>query len=230
MPHHPENPSKLKPVPVWDVPVRLFHWSLVALVITLWLTSQSKWLYNIDIHFYCGYAVLILLIFRILWGFFGSKYARFEDFVCGIPTALNYATGLFKPPAIRCVGHNPLGSWSVILLLGVLLVEVVTGLFASDDIITDGPLRKWVVYETSRFLTTVHRLGFNWVLLTLIVLHLSAIFFYLLVKRENLVRPMITGWKWLPLETPVTPFVSPWRAVLLLGLAAGSVYLLVFIV
>lgn len=220
---------ELKPVPVWDLPVRLFHWSLVILMITLWLTSQAKWFYNIDVHFYCGYAVLALLLFRLLWGFVGSKHARFNDFVCGIRATFTYAHSLVKGQSIHCIGHNPLGSWSVILLLMALLVEAVTGLFATDDIITDGPLRGWVVYETSRLLTTIHRVNFNWVLVTLIILHVSAILFYRIVKRENLVLPMITGHKWLPVETTVIPFVSLWRAVLLFGVVVAGVCLLVLV-
>lgn len=226
--------SNLTPVLIWDWPIRIFHWSLVALVIMLWATSQSNIYYDIDLHIDCGYAVLTLLLFRLMWGVVGSHHACFNNFVCGIQSSISYARGLFSHPQTgdlpNYLGHNPLGGWSVLFLLTALLIETGTGLFATDDIITDGPLYSWVAPEIARVLTTIHRLGFFWVLLPLIALHITAILFYLIVKRENLVRPMVTGHKWLPPEVSAPSVASLWQALVVLGIAAGMVYLLIFVI
>jgi len=226
-----EEKIGLKAVPVWDLPVRLFHWSLVGLVLASWVTSQADldWYYDMDLHMYCGYAVLTLLIFRLLWGFWGSQHACFRDFVCGFRASFTYAKSLLKPEPGHCIGHNPLGAWSVLLLLTALFVQAGSGLFASDEILAEGPLYEWVSSSTSEWLTKIHKLNFFIVLLGLVILHISAMLFYLIFKKENLVRPMVTGRKWLPEETVITPFVSFWRAIILLGLAYGMVHLLVFV-
>lgn len=219
---------ELKSVPIWDLPTRLFHWMIVGLVLTLWITAEQDWM---DIHVYCGIAVLILLLFRLLWGMVGSTYARFSQFVCGLPTAINYAKGLFKPQSTHYLGHNPLGGWSVILLLTTLLIQAVTGLFSYDDVATEGPLYHWVSESTGEWLSELHEINFN-LLLVLIILHIAAISFYRLVKRDNLIHPMLTGRKWVTADTIVPPshFASLWLALLLLGLVAISVYVLLFIV
>lgn len=227
--HH--NTLPLQKIRVWDLPLRLFHWSLVGLVVMSWVTSQADLdlYYDMTLHMYCGYSLLTLLIFRVLWGFWGSDYACFCHFVCSFKTTLNYAKNLFKPSSSHFIGHNPLGAWSVLLLLTALFVQTSTGLFASDEISTEGPLYERVSSEMSQWLTWLHKINFYFVLLGLIGLHLSAVFFYLFYKKENLIRPMITGNKWLPSDTEKASFKGLGRAFVFLALAYGSVYLLVFV-
>jgi len=227
-----ESSESLKPTFVWDIPTRLFHWTLVVLLITLWLTAEDTFFYNMELHMYCGYAVLGLVIFRLLWGIVGSVYARFSNFLYGMSQVTTYIKGLvrFNPPIY--IGHNPVGGWSIVLMLTVLLVQAGTGLFANDDIFTEGPFASWVSHDTSRLLTSLHALNFD-ILLMLAGVHILAVFFYLFVKKENLVRPMFTGYKHLP--TALTEQAQPvktrwWLALLLIGGVAGGVYSLVFIV
>lgn len=219
---------ELKSVPIWDIPVRLFHWAIVGLVLALWITAEQDWM---EIHVYCGITVLVLVLFRVLWGIFGSTYARFSQFVCGIPTVINYIANVFKHQPTTYLGHNPLGGWSVVLLLTMLFVQVMTGLFAYDDVATEGPLYHLVSENTGEWLSEIHEIGFN-VLLVLIAVHVSAIFFYRIFKRENLVRPMLTGQKWVTADTsiPAVHFVSSGLALLFLGLVAILVYILLFVV
>ena len=173
---------------VWDLPTRLFHWLLVALVLAAVITGQLGGAL-IPWHGRIGLAILGLLVFRLLWGFMGSTHARFRDFFPGPGRLLAYLRGQW-----RGVGHNPLGALSVLALLGILSLQAVTGLFANDDIAFQGPLTVLVDGETSQWLTRIHRLNFN-LLLALVGLHIGAILFYTLVKQDNLVKPMITGLK-----------------------------------
>jgi len=149
---------------------------------------------NIDWHVRSGKFILALILFRIAWGFVGGQHARFASFLSGPGAAIGYLCALLRGSAKRYFGHNPLGAWSAVAMLLVVLVQGVTGLFATDDIATDGPLRYLVSGATSSRLTTIHRYGIN-VLMALVALHLVAIAFYLVVKRDNLARAMVTGKK-----------------------------------
>ncbi len=212
------------PVKVWDVPIRLFHWLLVVLVATGITTAKigGNWM---NIHMQAGYIVLTLIIFRILWGVVGGHHARFSAFVHGPTTVWRYANNLFQKDALRYLGHNPLGAWSVIAMLAVLLLQASTGLFASDDIITEGPLYPLVSNETSSLLTRVHNI--NAVIIgVLVVVHLSAVMFHLLIKGENLIKPMFTGHKMWHGEAPPCGG-NLWTAVLVAGIAIACVYLIV---
>lgn len=220
------NPQ-LQPVAVWDLPLRLVHWSLVLLVIAAWVTTEEALYYDMTLHQYCGYTLLTLVIFRLFWGFWGSHHACFQDFVCGVGSTWNYVLTLFKRQPSHYIGHNPLGGWSVLLLLLVLFVQAGSGLFANDDIFTEGPLSAWVSKDTSDMFTQVHKVNFN-LLLALIALHISAILFYWIVKRENLIRPMITGYKWLATEHyPPQQLKSVWRALMLFVCSGLIVWLIV---
>ncbi len=194
--------GELRPVRIWDFPTRAFHWALVLLVAFSAVSgefAEDLGAQVMDWHRLSGYAILALLIFRILWGFVGSTYARFANFVRGPGAVLRYLgemTGA-RPAEIH-LGHNPLGGWSVVLLLITLAVQVATGLFIADeDLGVEGPLSKHVSSRMSDALKEVHEANFG-ILLTLIGIHLGAIVFYLLFKGENLVRPMLTGIKRLP--------------------------------
>lgn len=217
----------LQPIPIWDLPVRLFHWSLVVLLVISWTTAEIGG-NAMTYHLWSGYTILTLILFRLLWGFWGSTHARFNDFVRGPGAAIGYARALLQGETPLYPGHNPLGGWMVILLLLVLLVQVGTGLFANDDIAIEGPLYPWVSKASSDFLTRIHKLNFD-ILLILISLHVLAILFYLVAKHENLIVPMLTGRKWLELgfQESQAPFARLWLAGALLALAAGGVYLLV---
>ncbi|MDS4031279.1 MAG: cytochrome b/b6 domain-containing protein [Candidatus Contendobacter sp.] len=211
---------------VWDLPTRLFHWSLVALMIAQWLTAEES--STMSWHVRGGYAVLALVLFRLIWGFVGSDTARFSGFVRGPSAALEYVKALLRGETPHYLGHNPLGAWSIVAMLVLLLVQAGTGLFANDDIMIEGPLYAWVSKETSDWLTTIHKLNFN-LLLLVIVVHLSAVLFYLLVKRENLIHPMLSGFKRLPpAQTGSAPrIVNPWRGLVALAVAVVAVWLLV---
>lgn len=210
-------------VRVWDIPVRVFHWLLVALVFTSWLTSELGG-NAMTYHMWSGYTILALLIFRIVWGVTGSEHVRFGDFVHGPASVLRYLRATFSPDAPRYIGHNPLGGWSVVLMLISLLVQACTGLFASDDIATEGPLTSKVSGATSSLLTTIHRYNI-YVLLGLITVHIAAALFYLFVKRENLIAAMFTGRKLVPEDADARDarMASPWLAAAILMAAGGVV-------
>ncbi len=175
---------------IWDLPLRLFHWLLVALIAFSWWSGEEHYM---EWHRLSGYGILALLVFRLWWGFTGSRTARFSQFVRGPGAVLVYAKTLFSPSRHTADGHNPLGGWSVIAMLLAIAAMVVAGLFAVDvDGWESGPLAYWVSFEQGRSAAEFHETVFN-VIMALIILHVAAIVFYLAVKRMNLVRPMITG-------------------------------------
>lgn len=173
---------------LWDLPTRLFHWSLVVLVVVACI-SGFKGGNAMELHGKVGIGIAGLLAFRLAWGFAGSTYARFASFVRGPAAIRAYLHGEW-----RGVGHNPLGALSVLALLGLLAFQAGTGLVGNDDIAFNGPLQTLVAKETSDLLTGLHRKSL-WLLLALVALHVAAIGYYARAKKENLVRPMITGWK-----------------------------------
>ena len=182
--------------PIWDLPTRLFHWMLVGLIAFSWWSAQYH--YD-DLHIWSGLGVMSLLIFRILWGLFGSSTARFASFVRGPKAVLGYLQGTW-----RGIGHNPLGALSVIALLALVSLQVGLGLFASDeDGIMQGPLAPRVSIDTGDWAREWHETLFN-VLLVLIALHVAAIFFYKF-RGKSLLKPMITG------RGDVDPGVEPMR-------------------
>jgi cytochrome b len=178
---------------IWDLPTRVFHWLLVlsfaAAYVTNWL-GVSYFTY----HLWAGYFVVILLVFRILWGIVGTHHAQFINFVRHPLESVKYAFQLAKGKSKSYPGHNPLGALMVLTLLLVLLLQAVTGLFANDEIFNIGPLYGYISHELSLKLTAVHKELFYWIL-GAVVLHVAAVLFYVLVKRENLVKAMVTGKK-----------------------------------
>ena len=174
-------------VPVWDLPVRLFHWTLVGLIAFSWWSAEND---RIEWHLWSGLGVMSLLIFRLLWGVFGSSTARFGSFVRGPRAVLDY---LRRPREWRGIGHTPLGALSVVALLLLLLVQVSLGLVMSDeDGVVSGPLNRLVSFDTAERAGELHELLFN-VLLALTALHVAAILFYRLVLGKRLTGAMITG-------------------------------------
>ena len=176
-----------KIIRVWDLPIRLFHWLLVACIIGS-LVSIHLFDSAVELHAYFGYCILTLLVFRVIWGFVGSRHARFASFVPNRQSILNYLQG--KSP--RFLGHNPIGALSVFALLFVLCVQGVTGLFVDDEIAFQGPLAKYVPSWLSSFFSEIHE-GNQVMIYTLIIIHIAAIWYYKRFKGENLIKPMITG-------------------------------------
>lgn len=172
---------------VWDLPTRLFHWSLVVLVVAAFITAKiggnaMVW------HGRLGLAILGLLVFRLVWGFVGSTYARFFQFVRGPGAIFAYLRGQWQG-----LGHNPLGAFSVLALLGVLAAQAATGLFANDDIAFEGYLVPLIGSSASGEITGIHHL-LEKLLMALVALHVGTIVFYAHVKKHNLVKPMLSGW------------------------------------
>ena len=210
---------------VWDPLVRLFHWSLLVLIAFSWYSAETggNWM---QYHMWSGYAVLTLVLVRIAWGFLGTSYARFGSFVHPPRAVIEDLATLHRREGRRHVGHTPLGGVNIVLLLLCLLVQAGTGLFANDDIFTEGPLYRWVGKDTSDWLTMIHHYNFN-VLLALIGLHVAAVLYHLVRRRENLIAPMVTGYKKIAGDAaPATSF-RPAIAAALFGAAAAAVYLLV---
>jgi cytochrome b len=213
-------------IPVWDLPTRLFHWLLVVLVAVCFVTAKAGG-NAMQYHEWSGVMILMLLVFRIIWGVVGSRPSRFADFLKGPTTVRRYALGLLKGNSVPYLGHNPLGGWSVLAMLLAVLLQACLGLFANDDIITEGPLYLWVSKSTSDSLTRIHRLN-QYVIMGLAAIHLFAILYYLFVKGENLIKPMFSGVK--PRTGGErTPSLAPtWLAAVVAALAAGAVYLIVY--
>lgn len=177
-----------KRILLWDLPTRLFHWLLAVAVVAAIVTGQLGG-GLIDWHGRIGLFMVGLLAFRLVWGFIGSTYARFAQFFPTPGRVKDYLAGRWQGE-----GHNPLGALSVFGLLGVLFVQLATGLFANDDISFTGPLFELVSKTLSNRLTGLHHLISN-VLIALVILHVGAVIYYAHVKKRNLVKPMITGWK-----------------------------------
>lgn len=207
---------------VWDLPVRLFHWTLLALVAFSWWTG-ARGGDSLALHERSGYAVLTLVAFRVLWGFAGSDTARFKAFVRGPHATFAYARSLIARRRGAYLGHNPLGGWMVLALLGSLLLQAGSGLFATDDVAFAGPFAHHISERASEIVTQVHKLNFD-VLLALIGLHAGAVLTHIAVRRDALLSAMLSGRKPAPVPAPVLRFASPARAALLLGVAALLVY------
>jgi cytochrome b len=204
---------------VWDWPLRAFHWLLVLSIIALYVTGKmgGNWM---EWHQRVGYFALGLMMFRLLWGFAGGHHARFVNFVRGPRAVLRYLKGT----AAHSTGHNPLGALSVLAMLAVVSFQAVTGLFANDDILLEGPYASLVAKETSDLLTKLHHWNSN-VILGLVGLHIAAILFYTLVRKQNLVGPMWSGRQPGVSETHLP--VSNTRAVVLMVLVAALTWMIV---
>jgi len=211
----------LGPVCVWDLPTRLFHWTLAILVVFSFITGKlggnlMEW------HLRSGYTILTLVLFRVLWGLAGARHALFANFVRGPVEIARYVRALASGTSAAYAGHNPLGALSVLAMLAALLVQTSTGLFANDDIATEGPLAKLVSDSMSDRLTSVHKIN-ETVILGLVLLHLAAIAYYYFVKRDDLVLPMITGDKTIAAEPSEDDLALRARAAIFFALCAGLV-------
>lgn len=211
---------------VWDLPTRLFHWSLALCVGGLILTGNlgGAW---IDWHARLGYAVLTLLLFRLVWGVVGGHWSRFKTFLYAPSSVAAYLRG--RPHPDHLVGHNPLGAFSVFAMLLVLLGQVGSGLVSDDEISFTGPLNRFVSSSKALAATWYHKQIGQWLVIGLVVLHIAAVLYYVIKKRHRLVRPMIVGDKETAHETRSSrdDLGSRLLALVLVALAAGFVAWLV---
>jgi cytochrome b len=213
-------------VRVWDLPLRLFHWALATLVIAAIVAVKID---ALQWHFYCGYGVLALLGFRLVWGVFGTHYARFSSFGCSPAAVVKHLRDLKNGRASSYLGHTPIGSLSVLAMLTVVLLQVASGLFSNDDTDSQGPLVKFISKATSDNFSWFHTEVNAWLIYGLIGLHIAAVGFYYFKKKNDLVTPMLTGDKeW---SNTAIGAHDTWgkRAVALLifGLCIAGVYYLV---
>lgn len=207
-------------IPLWDLPIRVFHWTLVPSVIAAITTAMigGNW---IVWHGRLGLLIVGLVSFRVMWGFFGSHYARFSQFFPTPAKIIAYLNGQW-----RGEGHNPLGALSVLGLLTILAVQAGTGLFTNDDISFSAPLFSLVSKAKSDQLTQWHEWN-AYAIYVLVSLHIAAIVFYRIVKKNDLIRPMITGWKEAEKETQAasTPTRSSWVGFIVsFAVALAAVY------
>jgi cytochrome b len=223
-PAMPDSPQQAVPVRVWDLPTRLFHWLLalavIGSVVSAWVGGNAMvW------HFRLGYCIFALLAFRVLWGLVGGRWSRFASFIYAPGTVLRYLRGQTQAGEHLDVGHNPTGSFSVFALLAVLLVQVATGLVADDEIANVGPLNKFVSSAVAGQASSWHKEVGQWLIIALVVLHVAAIVYYLVRKHINLVRPMLSGDKALPVGTPASADGMAQRllAAVLIAVCAGVV-------
>jgi cytochrome b len=207
---------------LWDAPVRVVHWALVLLLAFSWGAAEFD---QMLLHRVSGYAIIGLLVFRILWGFWGSRTARFASFVKGPGRTVAYLRTLPNRSPTDVPGHNPLGAWSVLAILAVLGFQVTTGLFAVDvDAFEAGPLSDRVSFETGRAIADLHETSFT-VLQVLVAVHVVAVLYYLIWKRSNLIGPMVTGRRRFAADPGLT-FAPWWRVLATAAVAAAVAWLL----
>ncbi|MFK7732742.1 MAG: cytochrome b/b6 domain-containing protein [Pseudomonadales bacterium] len=217
--------STVKPWPLWDLPTRLGHGLFIAALLLAWWSAETQ---RTDLHEWTGYVILVLVVSRLVWGIVGSKHSRFATFLKSPPAAFNYLLSSAKErseSAIdnKVVGHNPAGGWSVVLMLSLLLLQAVSGLFNSDDILFSGPFYHLVESDWQDRFGVVHDYAFN-ALIICISLHVMAVLFYT-YRGKKLIVPMIRGgaadrysdeapkpsWRWLAILLIVA--LALWAAV-----------------
>ena len=205
---------------VWDAPIRLFHWIIVLLIGVSWYTARIS---RMDLHVISGNAILVLLLFRIAWGFIGSDTARFARFLKSPIAGLRHLAHVGRREPDNEIGHNAAGGWFVLVVLGLLLFQALSGLFSNDDVVTQGPFADRVGKDLSDTLSRAHDFNFN-LILAAIAVHVLVVLIYALVKRHDLVRPMFTGKKRLPAAMRAPRMASPFLALALLILCGVFVW------
>jgi cytochrome b len=203
MTHHSSNKVR-----VWDLPTRLFHWSLACCVVGSVVSAKMGgnamvW------HFRLGYVVAALLLFRVVWGLIGGRWSRFASFIYAPGTLVAFLRGKLGPHGRWEVGHSPLGALSVFALLGLALLQVATGLVSDDDIANIGPLNRFVSNAIASKATGWHKDWGQWLLLGTVVMHVTAIVYYTQFKMKDLIGPMMHGDKALP--TAAAPHIEASR-------------------
>ena len=208
-------------VRIWNIPVRLFHWTLVGCFITAWLTRDNRYL---DIHVFAGYLMAGLILFRILWGFIGGPYAHFRDFAFGWHEVWDYVKGVLNRKPSRFLGHNPAGSWAIYLLLTLGALITITGLLGLGGEEQQGPLAGWLSFPQGELAQSLHEL-LAWFMSAIVTIHLLGVLAESLLHHENLVTAMLTGYK--PAAAGVISAPSQWKTgiiMLIMILAGGLIW------
>ncbi|RPA63911.1 cytochrome B [Shewanella frigidimarina] len=206
-------------IKVWDFPTRFFHWAMVCLIGGLWWTAEIG---EMQWHQILAYLLMTLITFRLIWGFIGSDTAKFTHFFVAPKKVIAYAKAQPKPSSL---GHNPLGGYMVIVLLGSLVLQLSTGLFATDDIFTEGPLIYLVSSDTAGWLTWLHKTNFN-LILALAAVHIIAVLVHVF-KGDNILKAMFSGYKQVTEQVASPTLRSPWMAlVIVLAIFAAIWWLL----
>lgn len=221
--------SEKRRIFVWDAPTRLFHWIVVAAVVIAWATAEADSPFWFDFHLAAGYTVMAALIFRVIWGFGGTRHALFGDFVRPWGAVRDYTKKLLRLKPPHSTGHNPLGGWMVILLLLVLAGLTATGLFGGEqDESEAGPLAYLVAPALAEGLVEIHEVLFN-VLLVLVGIHVAGVITDIVLTGDNLIAAMITGYKRVPAggADADAAAASPVRTAVVLIIAAGATWALV---
>jgi cytochrome b len=208
-----------RPVLVWDLPTRLFHWLAAALIPAAYLTWRLNWM---NWHAWVGDALLALVLFRLLWGFFGSDTARFSRFLAPPRQAVQHLAHILRREPDLEAGHNPAGAWMVMVLLALLLSQGLSGIFVDNDVADVGPFTALTPARIANLLTTLHDKVLWNALLAAVALHVLAIVLYGVTKRHNLLFPMITGRKTLPDSILAPGMTPPGRALVFLALAIAA--------
>ncbi len=208
----------MRRITVWDLPVRLFHWLLAVLIAAAWVTQEYV---SMDWHMRVGWAILTLVLFRVAWGFVGSDTARFARFLRHPAEAVRHLAHLPRREPDREVGHNAAGGWMVLAMLVLIAVQCGSGLFANDDGDAEGPLMHLVDKDRSNWLSHIHSVNFKLIEVA-VLLHILAVVAYAVLKRQNLVRPMLTGRKTMPGDIPAPRLVHPAWALVVLAAAAAA--------
>lgn len=211
---------------IWDFPTRLFHWTLVILFVVSWSSAEFDFF---TIHYYSGYGMVALILFRLAWGFAGSDTASLLRCFSSPLTVISYIGEMFKRKPGNDVGHNPIGGYAVLALVGLIAAQVTTGLFAQDiDFVNAGPLSDLISFDAGTAMSDLHYLIFD-ILLILVAIHLSAVAFHELYKGERLIKAMFTGWRSYDENGPITPptIVPSTRAA---GIAVFALALMAFVV
>ena len=180
---------------VWDPAIRIWHWLLVITVTSGWLLGEFRSFSIMQWHMYAGYTTGALLLLRVVWGFVGPSPVRFRSLAVSPSRLSDYMGKMFRREPSGIAGHNPIGALSVILMLGLLSLQVLTGLFSEDDaLFFDGPFASAISGSTRTTVTAIHGV-LSEIILVVVILHITAILFYLFWKKENLIKAMFTGWK-----------------------------------
>jgi cytochrome b len=224
-----EENEPQKKIGLWDLPTRLFHMAIIGLVGFSWYTAENMHVFTFgmqdglslfELHVWSGTTLLVLIVFRLLWGVVGSTTSRFSYFVKGPGSILAYLRGAQGAAGF---GHNPLGALSVLALILLLLAQPIIGLLSAEDTFgLEGPLSHLVTQSNSYWFAGIHDILFN-VLLAFLALHITAVIYYIVVKKDNLITPMITGQTQKNAPEGLE-FSSLWRALAVLAIAATIVW------
>jgi len=208
--------SQSNKIKVWDFPTRFFHWAMVLLLVSLWWTAENG---EMQWHQVCAYLLMVLVVFRLAWGFLGSETSLFKQFLVSPKRVVQYTLQQPKPNSI---GHNPLGGYMVVLLLTLIILQLGTGLFATDDVFTEGPLMYLVSSDTASWLTWLHKNNFN-LIIAMSAVHILAVAVHLL-KGENLIKAMFSGYKNMQASIVAPKLCSPLLALIIIAIIFSLVW------